>query len=113
MIRIYHNPRCIKSREGLRIIREAGYEPEIIDYLKNPPAATELKDMLNKMGKRPEEIVRKGEEIFKKEFKGRELTDDEWIEALIANPKMIERPIVVNGNKVAIGRPPSAIYSII
>ena len=113
MVRIYHNPRCRKSRETLGIIKNAGYEPEIIEYLESPPSATELRDMLDKMGMKPEQIVRKGEDIFKSKFKGKNLTDDEWLKVLVEHPKLIERPIVVNGDKAALGRPPENVKSIL
>jgi len=113
MIKIYHNPRCRKSRETLEIIRQAGYEPEIIEYLQNPPSETELKDLLKKMGKRPEEIIRKGEDVFKTNFKGKQLTDDEWIKVMVENPKLIERPIVVKETKVILGRPPENVKNLL
>jgi arsenate reductase len=113
MIKIYHNPRCRKSRETLEIIRQEGHEPEIIEYLQNPPSLAELKDMLGKMGKKPEEIIRKGEDIFKSNYKSRTLSDEEWVKVLVENPKLIERPIVVNGNKVILGRPPENVRSIL
>jgi arsenate reductase len=113
MIRIFHNPRCRKSRETLEIIRQAGHEPEIVEYLKTPPSASELKDLLRRMDKKPEEIIRKGEDIFKLNYKGKSLTDDEWIKVLVENPKLIERPIVVNGEKVALGRPPENVRNIL
>lgn len=113
MIRIYHNPRCRKSRETLEIIKNAGYEPEIVEYLQNPPSTAELKDLLDKMDKKPEEIIRKGEDIYKSGFKGKSYTDDEWIKILVENPKLIERPIVVNGDKVVLGRPPETVKSIL
>jgi arsenate reductase len=113
MIKIYHNPRCRKSRETLEIIRQKGYEPEIIEYLLTPPSESELKDMLQKMNKKPEDIIRKGEDIFKSEFKGNTYKDEEWIKILIENPKLIERPIVVNGDKVALGRPPENVKNIL
>ena len=113
MIKIYHNPRCRKSREILEIIRQAGYEPEIIEYLQTPPSEAELKDLLQRMGKRPEEIIRKGEEIFKTNFKGNQLTDDEWIKAMVENPKLIERPIVVKENVVVLGRPPENVKELL
>jgi arsenate reductase len=109
MIKIYHNPRCRKSRETLEIIRQAGYEPEIIEYLQNPPSEIELKDLLQKMGKRPEEIIRKGEDVFKTNFKGKQLTDDAWIKVMVENPKLIERPIVVKEKEVVLGRPPENV----
>jgi arsenate reductase len=113
MVRIYHNPRCRKSRETLEIIRQAGYEPEIVEYLQNPPSKNELKDMLEKMGKSPEQIIRKGEDIFKSNFKGRTLSDEEWIEVLVNHPNLLERPIVVHDEKVALGRPPENVRSIL
>ena len=113
MIRIFHNPRCRKSRETLEIIRQAGHEPEIIEYLQTPPSASELKDLLRRMDKKPEEIIRKGEDIFKLTYKGKSLTDDEWINVLVQNPKLMERPIIVNGEKVALGRPPENVKNIL
>ena len=91
-MKIYHNPRCRKSRETLQLIQESGHEPEIIEYLKNPPSKSELKDLLNLLGISAEALLRKGEDIYKSEFKGKSLTEDEWIEAMINNPKLIERP---------------------
>jgi arsenate reductase len=113
MIKIYHNPRCRKSRETLNLIREAGYEPEIIEYLKNPPSASELKELLERMGKKPMEIIRKGEEVFKSNFKGRTFSDDEWIRIMVENPKLIERPIVIKGDEVRLGRPPETVKEIL
>lgn len=113
MIKIYHNRQCRKSRETLEIIRQAGHDPEIIEYLQDPPTIAELKDMLEKMGKKPEEIIRKGEDIFKSNYKGKSLSDDEWLKVLVENPKLIERPIVVNGDKVVLGRPPENVKSIL
>jgi len=113
MIKIYHNPRCRKSRETLEIIRQAGHEPEIVEYLINPPSEAELEDMLRKMNKKPEEIIRKGEDIFKSNYKGETFTDEEWIHILVENPKLIERPIVINGDKVALGRPPESVKNIL
>jgi arsenate reductase len=113
MIKIYHNPRCRKSRETLNLIREAGHEPEIIEYLKNPPSASELKELLERMGKKPMEIIRKGEEVFKSNFKGRTFSDDEWIRIMVENPKLIERPIVIKGDEVRLGRPPETVKEIL
>ena len=113
MIKIYHNPRCRKSRETLKLIREAGHEPEIIEYLKNPPSASELKELLERMGKKPMEIIRKGEEVFKSNFKGRTFSDDEWIRIMVENPKLIERPIVIKGDEVRLGRPPETVREIL
>jgi len=113
MIKIYHNPRCRKSRETLSLIREAGHEPEIIEYLQNPPSASELKELLKGMGKKPMEIIRKGEAVFKSNFKGKTFSDDEWIRIMVENPKLIERPIVVKGDEVRLGRPPETVKEIL
>jgi len=113
MIKIYHNPRCSKSRQGLAILQNAKVEFEIIKYLDNPPSYEELKDLLNKMGKKPIEIVRIKEVIWKENFKGKDLNDKQIIEAMVQYPKLIERPIVVNGERVALGRPPELIEEII
>ncbi len=110
---IYHNPRCSKSRTGLKILKDHGIEPVVIEYLKNTPSKSELADVLKKLGKRPEEIIRKNEKIFKENFKGKNYSDDEWLEILVNNPKLIERPIVVRGDKAVVGRPPEAIESLI
>lgn len=113
MIKIYHNPRCRKSRETLSLIREAGHEPEIVEYLQNPPSASELKELLKRMGKKPMEVIRKGEEVFKSNFKGKSYSDDEWISIMVENPKLIERPIVVKGDEVRLGRPPESVKEIL
>ncbi len=112
-IKIYHNPRCRKSRETLNLIREAGYEPEIVEYLQNPPSALELKDLLKRMDKKPLDIIRKGEEVFKSNFKGKTFSDDEWINIMVDNPKLIERPIVVKDDEVRLGRPPETVKEIL
>ena len=113
MIKIYHNPRCRKSREALALIRESGMEPEIVEYLKTPPSKIELKDMLEKMDMKPVEIIRKGEDIFKSSYKGKEFSDDEWLEILVENPKLIERPIVVKDEQVVLGRPPESVKRLL
>lgn len=109
MLKIYHNPRCMKSRQTLSLIQEAGAEVEIIEYLKEPPSAAELKEVIGKLGISAEQLLRKGEAIFKQEFKGQLHTDEEWIEIMLAHPKLIERPIVVKGDEAVIGRPPESV----
>ena len=113
MIKIYHNPRCRKSREGLAILVESKKEFAIIKYLDTIPSEKELSDILNLLGLSPIQLVRKSEKIWKDNYKGKDLTDSEIRKAMIENPKLIERPIVVNGNKAVIGRPPSTILEII
>ena len=111
--KIYHNPRCRKSREGLQILTDNGIDPEVIEYLKTPPTKSEMDEILKMLGKAPEEVVRKNEEIYKKNFKGRILSRDEWITAMTENPKLIERPIVVRGSRAVLGRPPENILALI
>ncbi|MGD9329071.1 MAG: ArsC/Spx/MgsR family protein, partial [Cyclobacteriaceae bacterium] len=77
------------------------------------PSASELKELLEKMGKKPMEIIRKGEEVFKSNFKGRTFSDDEWIRIMVENPKLIERPIVIKGDEVRLGRPPETVREIL
>jgi len=112
-IEIYHNPRCSKSRQTLILLQEQGIEPVIIEYLKTPPSETELDALLTKLGKEPEALMRKGEEEFKEHFKDKALSRTEAISLMVAHPKVIERPIVVNGDKAAVGRPPESVLEIL
>ncbi len=112
-MQILHNPRCSKSRETLKLIQEAGVEPEVILYLENSPTKEELKGILKKLGVGAETILRKGEAIFKENYKGKTFTEDEWLAILVANPKLIERPIVINGNQAVIGRPPVNVKDLL
>ncbi len=113
MIKIYHNQRCSKSRCTLDILKENAVEIEVIDYQLNPPSTEELKEILGMLEMKPLDLIRKGEDVFKQNFKGKELTDDQWIETMIEYPKLIERPIVVNGEKAVIGRPPENVEKIL
>ncbi len=113
MLSIYHNPRCGKSRQTLKIIDDSGSEVEIIEYLKVTPSESELKNVLNKLGVRPQEIIRKGELIFKENYKGKTFTDEEWIRILVKNPILIERPIVVKGDQAILGRPPENVKKLL
>ena len=112
-VSIYHNPKCSKSRETLALLRDRGVEPRIVEYLKAPPTAAELKAIVGKLGIQPEQLVRKGEEIYKTKYAGRTLTDAQWIEAMVKDPILIERPIVVAGRRAAIGRPPESILPLL
>lgn len=105
-MKIYHNPRCSKSRQTLALLKENGVEPEVLLYLENIPTASELKELLSKLGIKPIQLIRKGEKDWKENYKGQELSDAQIIDAMVAYPKLIERPIVVKGNKAVIGRPP-------
>ena len=113
MIKIYHNNRCSKSRCGLEILENSGKEFQVVKYLDDVPTETELKEIISLLNISPIQLVRKGEKIWKEEFKGKELSDAEVIQAMVNNPKLIERPIVINGNKAVIGRPPESILEII
>lgn len=113
MIKIYHNPRCRKSREGLQILENSGKDFEIIKYLEETPSVLELKDILKKLGYAPIDLIRKTEKIWKEEFKGKELSDNEIVQIMVDNPKLIERPIIIKNNNAVIGRPPEAILEII
>lgn len=113
MIQIYHNPRCSKSREGLQILENEGKTFEVIKYLETIPSQKELARIVSLLGIAPIDLVRKNEAIWKSDFKGKTLSDSQIIDAMIAHPKLIERPIIINENKAIIGRPPSAILDII
>ncbi len=113
MIKIYHNPRCQKSREGLGYLEQSGKEHEVIKYLDNVPTKDELRHIIDCLGIKPENLVRKNEAIWKEKFRGRLLSDEEVLDAMIENPKLIERPIVVNGNKAVIGRPMDKIEAVL
>ena len=113
MIKIYHNPRCRKSREGLTILENSGKEFQIIKYLEEVPSEDTLKEIISLLGISPIQLVRKTEQIWKENYKGKELSDIEIIKAMIENPKLIERPIVIYNSKAVIGRPPENIISII
>ena len=112
-MKIYHNNRCRKSREGLSILENSNQKFEIINYLDTPPTKKELKDILNMLGFKPIELIRKSESVWKENFKNKVLSDDQIINAMIEYPKLIERPIVVKGNKAVIGRPPENIKTLL
>ena len=113
MLTIYHNPRCRKSRETLKIIEESGQTVQVVEYLKMPPSSDDLAKIVKMLGIRPEGLVRKGEKIYKENFKGKEYTDDEWLEILTENPKLIERPIIIKDDRAVIGRPPENVNELL
>ena len=114
MVTIYHNPRCSKSRQTLALIEEKGITPQIVLYLENTPDAKTLKSLLDKLGISPRDLLRKGEDEYKENnLKDPALGDDELIQAMVKHPKLIERPIVVNGNKAVLGRPPENVLAIL
>lgn len=113
MIKIYHNPRCRKSREGLELLEKSGRKFEVIKYLEQVPTQNELKNLINCLGMEPIDLVRKNEAIWKEKFKDKSLTDAAIINAMITYPKLIERPIVIDNNSAVIGRPSSKITTLI
>jgi arsenate reductase len=110
---IYHNPRCSKSRETLALLQDKGIQPSIIEYLKTPPTASQLKAIVRQLGIKPEQLVRKGEEIYKTRYANKTLTDAQWIDAMVENPSLIERPIVIRGQRAALGRPPEKVLELL
>jgi len=112
-LKIFHNPRCRKSRETLQIIQQHKIEPEIVLYLDDVPTKAALKRILKKLDIKAENLIRKGESIFKEKFKGKSLTQAEWIQAMVDHPKLIERPIVIDGDKAILGRPPENVLSLL
>jgi arsenate reductase len=113
MMKIYHNTRCSKSRCTLEIIKEKTSDFEIVNYLVTPPSKEELTALIELLGITPYELIRKGEAVFKELYKGKELSDAQWVDAMLSHPKLIERPIVVNNGKAIIGRPPEKVLDII
>ncbi|MES2140971.1 MAG: arsenate reductase (glutaredoxin) [Bacteroidota bacterium] len=113
MITIYHNTRCSKSREACSILEDKGVEFETIEYLKTPPTPKEIKGLLKMLGMKAQDIVRKGEPLYKEKFADKKLSESEWIKALAENPILIERPIIVKGNKAIIGRPPEKVLELL
>ena len=113
-ILIYHNPRWSKSRESVKILENSGKDYEIIDYIKSPLSIGELKAIAKKMDFRPKDFIRKGEGIFKELNLKEHINDDETIfQYMLENPKLIERPIIVSGDKAVLGRPPEKVNEII
>ncbi len=113
-MKILHNPRCSKSRKTLALIEQAGVDPEVVLYLETPPAADELDEILGKLGLEPMELVRRGEEIYKElGLGGRELSRQELIDLMVAHPKLIERPIVITGERAVLGRPPENVKELL
>jgi arsenate reductase len=113
MIKIYHNTKCSTSRKAMDILKDQGVKFETIEYLKTPPTEKEIKALLKMLGTNAEDIVRKKESLFKEKFAGKKLTEEQWIKILSENPVLIERPIIVKGNKAVIGRPLENILELL
>lgn len=113
-VKIYHNPRCSKSRQTLQLLQEKNIEIEIIEYLKTPPTAIELSDILQKLAIEPRALMRKNEAEYKATgMDNTELSRDDLIHGMVTSPKLIERPIVIANDKAAIGRPPESVLAIL
>ncbi len=112
MIKIYHNPKCSKSRQTLALLEEKTKDFEIVEYLKNPLKFDDFELLLVKLNLKPIDLVRTKEEIWKENYKGKEMMDDEIITALVDNPKLMERPIVATATKAIIGRPPENVLKL-
>ena len=113
MTTLYHNPRCSKSREALKLLEEKGETIQIVEYLKNPPSEQELKQIIELLGIKPADLLRTQEAEWKENYKDKDLSDEQIIEAMLKFPKLIERPIAVHGTRAVIGRPPAKILEIL
>ena len=111
-MKIYHNPRCRKSRETLALIEEKGVTPEVIRYLEEPPTKAELRQILSLLGIPASALVRRNEALYKEKFKGKNISEAEWLDILVENPRLIERPIVVDGDRAILGRPPENVLRL-
>lgn len=114
-VTIYHNPRCSKSRETLALLKQQGVEPQVVLYLDTPPSVAELKKLLQELGfTSARELMRKKEDLYKElDLADETLSEEQLLQAMVSNPKLIERPIVVKGGKARIGRPPEQVLEIL
>ena len=112
-ITIWHNPRCSKSRQALALLEAAGVNPEVVKYLENPPAKTELEAALKKLQISPAKLVRRVEAVFKTLMLSEKSSDQEWISAMVNNPILIERPVIMNDDRAVIGRPPENVRELL
>lgn len=110
---IYHNSRCSKSRSVCALVSERKIDAKIVEYLETPPNKAELRALLRKLGMKPGELVRRGERIYQETYANREMSDEQWLDALVAHPILIERPIVVCSERAVIGRPPEKVLTLI
>ncbi len=113
-VKIYHNPRCSTCRQTMALLEEKGVEAEVIEYLDTPPSEDELKEIIEMLGIKPRDLMRKKEKIYKElELKDDSLPDHALIMAMVSHPQLIERPIVIKDGKAAIGRPPKLVLDIL
>lgn len=113
MFTIYHNPRCSKSREGLQILEDSGVDYTLVKYMDDPLSLAELRKLVKQLGISPIDLVRQNETLWKEMYKGKSLSDEAILQAMAENPRLIERPIVVSGNRAIIGRPPEKIRTFL
>jgi len=112
-VTLFHNARCSKSRSALALLQQRGVDPQVVEYLKTPPTKAELSALIGKLGIRPEALVRRGEAVYREQFSGKILSDDQWLDALASNPILIERPIAVRGSRAVVGRPPERVLELL
>lgn len=112
-VTLFHNPRCSKSRQTLELLHQHGVEPDVVEYLKTPPNAAEIKRILQLLNMQPRDLMRKQETLYKDLELADVDSDEALITTMVNNPKLIERPIVISGDKAAIGRPPEAVLDIL
>tara|TARA_R100001015_G_C4609408_1_gene164694 strand:- start:716 stop:1057 length:342 start_codon:yes stop_codon:yes gene_type:complete len=110
---IYHNPRCTKSREGLAYLEEKGQKAEVREYLKEAFTKDELAEVIQKLGIEPSALLRKNEQIYKDQYKGKDIKESQWIDIMLEHPRLIERPIIVSDDKAVIGRPKEEIDKLL
>lgn len=112
-MKFYHNNRCKTSREALDMLKLKGHDPEVVEYMKEPLTQNELSEIVQKLDMSPEDLIRKNEATWKEEFADKELTHDELVLAMIEHPRLMQRPILVNGDKAAVGRPKENLLEIV
>ncbi len=112
-IKLYHNPRCSKSRQTLTLLEQRGHQPEIIKYLETPPDADTLKRIIAALGLSAHDLIRQGEAVYKELGLSPDLPEQRLVEAMASEPRLIQRPIVINGDQARIGRPPETVLEIL
>lgn len=112
-MKIYHNPQCSKSNGALELIQQHGIIPEVVEYLHTVPTKEELIDILGLLQMKPLELIRTAELLFQEKFEGNSYTDEQWMDIMLQYPELIERPIVINGDKAVIGRPVERVLELL
>ncbi len=112
-ITLFYNPRCSTCRNALGMLNERGCEVKLIEYLKDVPTEKELKEVVKKLGLKPQDLLRKKEPLFKENYKDKQLTDAQWLKVMTENPILIERPVAIYGNKAVIGRPAERVVELV